>query len=330
VFTPPDDLSDDALVSAINAGWNMTAASIEYRAVGFGSHHWDVVDARGDQRFATVDDLRATRHTLAEDEDTAFARLRAALVTAQDVRGAGCNFVVAPLPTAAAASLFRIDRRYAVALYPHIDGHSDLWSESPSPEQQRGVLDMITALHAVPRGATPHAPVDDYTIPHRDELELAVHGDTDLKAIGPYRARMSTLVAERAADIERLLHRYDGLVAEMRSRPRPAVVTHGEPHPGNIMRTVDGWKLIDWDTLLVAPPERDLWGLDAGDGSFLDAYQDATQITPDPSALGLYRLRWDLTDIAAYVSRFRGPHSESSDDEKSWDELRDLVAGLPT
>ena len=36
---------------------------------------------------------------------------------------------------------------------------------------------------------------------------------------------------------------------------RPAarmVLTHGEPHPGNTMRTVDGWRLIDWDTALVA------------------------------------------------------------------------------
>jgi spectinomycin phosphotransferase/16S rRNA (guanine(1405)-N(7))-methyltransferase len=43
----------------------------------------------------------------------------------------------------------------------------------------------------------------------------------------------------------------------------------------------------------------------------------------------VYRLRWDLADIAAYVSRFRAPHAASSDDEKSWDALRELVAGLP-
>ena len=136
-------------------------ASINYRAVGFGSHHWAVVDVRGDRWFATVDDLVAKRHSLDESEDTAFARLRAALGTAQDLRVAGCDFVVAPCATAAQAPLVRIDRRYAVALYPHIAGPSSEWSESTTAAYQRKVLDMIVALHAVPRAATPNAPTDD-------------------------------------------------------------------------------------------------------------------------------------------------------------------------
>ncbi len=37
------------------------------------------------------------------------------------------------------------------------------------------------------------------------------------------------------------------------------LLTHGEPHPGNAMLAADGWRLVDWDTALVAPLERDLW-----------------------------------------------------------------------
>ena len=81
-------------------------------------------------------------------------------------------------------------------------------------------------------------------------------------------------------------------------------------------------------TLLVAPPERDLWSLDPGDGSIFDAYTHATHTPLRTSVLDLYRVRWNLTEIAEYASRFRAPHSNSSDDEKSWNELRDVVAGL--
>ena len=69
-------------------------------------------------------------------------------------------------------------------------------------------------------------------------------------------------------------------MAAARAQPSGAVLTHGEPHPGNTMLTADGWVLIDWDTALAAPPERDLWSLDPGDGSVLDAYARLTGVTP--------------------------------------------------
>jgi spectinomycin phosphotransferase/16S rRNA (guanine(1405)-N(7))-methyltransferase len=86
--------------------------------------------------------------------------------------------------------------------------------------------------------------------------------------------------------------------------------------------------LIDWDTVLVAPPERDLWSIDPGDGSVLGAYVVATGVTPLPAMLDLYRLRWDLADIAISVRQFRGTHSGTVDDEKSWEVLSSLLAKL--
>ena len=115
---------------------------------------------------------------------------------------------------------------------------------------------------------------------------------------------------------------------QARAQPAQAVLTHGEIHPGNTMLTVGGWVLIDWDTALVAPPERDLWNLDPGDGTILDAYAAATGVIPQPSLLNLYRLCWDITDIAVDVGRFRRPHGGSAEDDKCWEFLSSLVEGI--
>ena len=44
-----------------------------------------------------------------------------------------------------------------------------------------------------------------------------------------------------------------------------------------------------------------------------------------PPMLDLYRLRWDIADIAMDVSRFRRPHAGTAEDEESFSLLGSLV-----
>jgi hypothetical protein len=329
VLTPPDGLSEGMLTSALARGWDADVSSMAYRAVGFGSHHWEAVDAAGARWFVTVDELETKQRSLDEPLAVTFGRLRASLSAARDLRDTGAAFVVAPVPARDGEPLVRLTDRLTVALYPFVDGQSFTWGEFDTPAQRRGMLDLVVAVHAAPAAARRHAGQDDFAILHRDELELALdsdHGAADVPDGGPYARPAARLLAENAARVRRTLARYDELVAAARSRSSGLVLTHGEPHPGNTMLTASGWVLIDWDTVLVAPPERDLWSLDPGDGSVLRRYAGATGVTPRRSMLELYRIGWDLADIAVTVSRFRRPHPGSEDDEKSWHGLRSLIA----
>jgi len=91
------------------------------------------------------------------------------------------------------------------------------------------------------------------------------------------------------------------------------LLTHGEPHPGNVMRSESGgWLMIDWDTAPAAPPERDLWDLTPGDGPALR-----------PGLVELYRLRWDLVEVAGGLARLRQPHGATADDDETWADLEE-------
>jgi hypothetical protein len=180
-------------------------------------------------------------------------------------------------------------------------------------------------VHTAPGAASRHALADDFAVPLRDGLEAACDPAREAPDCGPYARPVSLLVQRHAAAIQRLLARYDDLVRQARAQPARAVLTHGEIHPGNTMLTAGGWVLIDWDTALVAPPERDLWNLDPGDGTILDAYATATGVIARPLLLDLYRLRWDITDIAVDVGRFRRPHPGSAEDAQCWEILSSLV-----
>ena len=78
----------------------------------------------------------------------------------------------------------------------------------------------------------------------------------------------------------------------------------------------------------VAPPERDLWSLDPGDGSVHAAYTAGTGTELRPRLLELYRRRWDLADVAVGVARFRRRHVGSVEDAKSFEILGAQVAAL--
>ena len=81
------------------------------------------------------------------------------------------------------------------------------------------------------------------------------------------------------------------------------------------------YRLIDWDTACVAAPERDLWDLDPGDGSILEAYSAATGVAMRPEALSLYRLWYDLDEIGGYLEGFRRAPQDDADAAEAWNNL---------
>ncbi len=317
----PDDLDVPALLDAVTRHWGVVVADAQYRPLGFGSHHWTVHDRAGAGWFLTVDDLEMTRRGHETTLDGGHERLAGALATALALHEYGEEFVVAPVPTAGGRLLARVADRYAASLFPLVTGESFDWGDEPGPEHRQAVLDMLVRLHGAPAAVRRHAEADDLAVQKREFLQLALDGG-QAPPTGPYGSKVARLISDHAAPIRRKLDHYDTLVAAA-DRTR-VVLTHGEPHPGNTMRAKDGWRLIDWDTVKVSLPERDLWLL----GGDLSGYTAATGTPVRPEMLELFALRWVLVDLALGVDRFRRPHTGSPDDVQSWRILQDTVAGI--
>jgi hypothetical protein len=316
VLTPPQDLSEQTLSAALTREWGVVPASVAYRPVGFGSHHWTVTDRAGTGWFATVDDLGTAA------ADARYARLRGALDAARGLRERGHAFVLAPITTAGDEPLARLAPRYALSLYPLVEGESFDFGRYADPAHRQAVLDMVLAVHAAPADIRDRAPHDAHEVPHRDALETLLAGKTPADS-GPYAGRAAELFAAHAGAVRELLARHDELAAGV--DPARAVLTHGETHPGNTLRTPAGWRLIDWETARVAPPERDLWLL--GDEA-LAPYATATGVTPRPELLQMYRIRWDLTDLAVEADRFGRPHAGTAEDDKAFHIVRGVLGSL--
>lgn len=312
----PAGLDERILIEACAQGWAIDLASIEYLPVGAGSYHWSVTDRNQAAWFVKVDHVA--------DADT-FGLLSRSLATAAALhRDAGLDFVLAPVPAGGGAVLRRLDARYALSVFPMLTGKADGFGPH-RPEAVPEMVRMLAALHLATEQVAHLAPRADLRLPCRERLLEALDDLDRPWTAGPHAEPARRLLAANADRVRRWLAEFDRLVDAVRASSVPWVVTHGEPHPGNVLRTPTGRRLIDWGTVQLAPPERDLWMLTTAftgmlgegpigdDDEVLARYARLTGRVASAAGLALYRRWWELADVAVYVGDLRGPHGDGAD-----------------
>ena len=307
---------------ALADGWGLPAGTLSYAAVGGGSYHWVAVADQREQWFVTVDDLDG-KGWLGRTRPAVLAGLHAAMDTAVALRDqAGLGFVVAPVPALDGQTVRPLGDRHAVAVFPFLPGTPGRWDEGlPAPDRAELVA-MLAALHR----ADPAVPLrrPGFGLSWRDALEAALRELGRPWTGGPFAEPARALLAGAAGQVR------GGLDTLDRWAGAPAgeiVITHGEPHPGNVIRAPGGaLLLIDWDTVALAPPERDLWMVATETGDELRRYTELTGRTVDAAVLELYRLRWALDDISCFVRGLRAPHRRTPGTEHAWRSLEISIA----
>jgi len=328
VHERPADLSDADLAAAVRQYWRLEVAEVHYAAVGYGGYHWTVLDASGRRWFATASPL-----TGAGD----VADLRTTMRAARELADAGLDFVVAPVPACGGDVLVQGPPGYAISLFPFADGVPGMWGETLGAPDRMAVTELLAALHT----ARPPACGVPVRGPHprsRDYLDDSLRERGRPWRGGPYAEAARALVSKHAAGLAGALDHFDDLAARVAVSDADLVVTHGEPHPGNLIRRGARYLLIDWDTVGLAPPERDLWwvlsgsdsgsGWGSGSGAEAARYAELTGHQLSQPAVALYRLRWDLDDVGLLLADFRGPHRRDEDTEQGWAALDAAVRRL--
>ena len=330
MLAEPNDLERAALLNALERHWRLRPVTLEYLPVGFGSHHWCAVDANGAEHFVTVDDLAAGFQ--AGDADVAFAALERAFTTAAFLRDeARLDFVVAPRTDDEGVVIRRVSERYAVTVSPLVKGETSKWGPWESVDDRRSMGGVLGRLHA----ATNEIPADfprreDFAIPSRYVVMEALDALDRPWNSGPFAEPTRSLLAAAADSYLQRLQEYDDLAAEVLENSEPWVITHGEPHRANVIRARDGaMLLVDWDTSMLAPRERDLrMVIDEDLNGWHEYVAIVGGVSLNQRAIELYRRWWDLADSAIYIALFRNPHHRDENTVASWENLTHCLTGL--
>ena len=143
----PSGFEKRELRQALADGWNIRAEATRYAPVGGGSYHWVVRDGRGRQWFVTVDDLD-DKWWLGDTRAAVSKGLHAAMNTAFALRhNGGLRFVVAPIRSRDSETVLPLGSKYAVTVFPFVDGASGRFGAEQSAGERRQLVEMLAALH---------------------------------------------------------------------------------------------------------------------------------------------------------------------------------------
>lgn len=292
---PPADLgvTDDTVRGVVRERWLPAVEEVRHLSVGFGAWHWQALAHGRPALFVTLDPP-GVHHS----RDS----LEAAYAGAAELAGRGLEFVLSSLP--GPDGRFTTDLRGgALSATPWRDGTSG--DGSFTSVEAAATVEVLARLHAEP----PPTGIPGWHPPVGPELpeELAARtlGTWDA---GPHGETARRALADHLDDVARWTAAY--LRAASASDPATWVTTHGEPHTRNQLATPDGVLLVDWESLQLAPPERDLRWL-PGRG--------------DPALVTMFDLEWRLDEIAQYADRFEAAHPGNASDDVA---LEGLLAEL--
>jgi spectinomycin phosphotransferase len=316
VQEPPRDLSDSKLAELIVREYGVEAASIDYEPVGYGAHHWKVVAVDGTRYFVTLDDLHAKSWFGPRVEDT-FAGLATAYAVARSLFGMGLEFVVAPEVSAAGEVVIRLGESHGLSMTAYLDGLTLGFGAKPGLRELSELQRVLAEVHqATPPAGIRIERLSDVVTEVRDGLRIRQG-----HVVGPYSARLFEWLQAMDSELQEAVVRLASYAAT--AAPDHLVVTHGEPHWGNLIVTSQGLRLVDWDTVALGHAERDLWHISRDPSDLVEYAKDIT-VPPRRELLEFYALAWTLRDVVAYVQYYTRPHDDDTESAIAWDNLMSL------
>jgi spectinomycin phosphotransferase len=137
----------------------------------------------------------------------------------------------------------------------------------------------------------------------------------------PIAASFAALLMTKHNEIQSIVERAEGLAQTLQNRVVKPAVCHSDLHGRNVLvRGDDEMAIVDWDTPILAPKERDLMFVGGGVGGIWNKDQEAKwfyqgygQTEIDLVALAYYRYKRIAADIAEYSEQIFGMQGSVED-----------------
>lgn len=306
------NLEDEDIVAVLHNEYNLLISSISFLPLG-------------------ADLNTAVYHASTQDGSRYFVKLRSGNFDPRTVRiphflkSKGLTQVIPIIPTKS-NQLWADLREHKLILYPYIEGH-DGYHRKMTAAQWFEFGSALKKLHStrLPPEILQAVRQEDFS---SRWLHL-VHEHLKRIKTQPFNEPIAKELAAFLRSNYEITFTLVNWTARFRKKVKkesyPMVLCHGDIHGWNLLIDKDHLFIVDWDTLLLAPKERDLMFIGAGIGNSGYSATEETRlfnrgygkVEVDPNAITYYRCNRILEDIAIYCNQILLSHEGEQDREQA-------------
>ncbi|MFZ0544508.1 MAG: phosphotransferase [Candidatus Promineifilaceae bacterium] len=296
MFEKPS-IQDQQIAACLHANYGISAVSITFLPLG------------ADQNTA-VYRIEASNHP------SYFLKLRsgpfnpASVILPHLLQEQGFNHIIGLLPTTD-GRLYTTLGRYKVILSSYVEGQNGYQvplSDEQMVEFGRLLKQFHTTQFLPSLLTTIHR--ETYSSQWRDQTKDFFSIIETTQFTDPLATELAAFLKTHRSKTLDLVNYAQEQAEILQSQPLPSILCHADVHAGNIHITADNtFYLIDWDTLILAPKERDLMSIGAGlmgswrtpqqeEALFYQGYNENGRTPINQTALTYYRSERIIEDIA--------------------------------
>ena len=293
------DIQDNEILHCVRDGFGLNVLQVVFLPLG-------------------ADRNTAVYRGVADDATPYFVKLRRGVfdeITVMAPRllyDQGVRQVIPPLPTRSQQLWARLGD-FTLTVSPFVEGQ-DGYEVNLSDQHW---VDFGSALKGIHTAVIPPTIIDrvqrETYSPHWREIVKGFQALVeDTSFANPVAAELAAFLRLKYDEVSELVSRAERLASVLQARSLPFILCHADVHAGNVLINANGTLyIVDWDTLTLAPKERDLMFVGGGQfGNLRTAQEEETlfyrgygQTQVDPVALVYYRYERIVQDIAAYCEQ---------------------------
>ena len=202
---------------------------------------------------------------------------------------------------------------FRTILYPYVEGHNSI-EVNLSEQQWIEFGATLRRFHSadIPSTMTNRVPRETFSIRWRETVKVFLEHIENEVFEEPVAAQMALFLKSKKVEILKLVTRAESLANLLQTQHLEYILCHADIHGWNLLIGKEGaLYMVDWDTLLFAPKERDLMFIGAGLGNSgrtpLEEetlfYQGYGQTNINLAAIAYYRYERIIEDIGVYCEQ---------------------------